>query len=219
MRFELPPRGTFQKNSDVDPLEFYYKPLVGKLFSARLNIALDLLKGRFHRLLEIGYGSGILIPTLDRLTDELHGVDLEPPPAGTEAALAKMGARLPIFYQADVRTMPFANGFFDGVVALSIFEHLKPDALHAAMSEVARILEPGGQFLIGCPAVHRAMNTAFRTIGFRGIEDHHFSSFSEILSAGRPHFTVVARATLPQLAKHVIPLGWAPYNAVLLRRI
>jgi hypothetical protein len=58
------------------------------------------------------------------------------------------------------------------------------------------------------------MNLAFAAIGFRGIEHHHFSSIHDVLSAARPHFTVARRATWPR----AVPLGWAPYNAVLLRR-
>ena len=72
VRFELPPRGTLTPNSGVDPLRYYYTPLVGKIFTSRLQIGLDLLQGRFARLLEIGYGSGLLMPTLAAIADELY---------------------------------------------------------------------------------------------------------------------------------------------------
>ena len=76
LRLRLPPRGTLRPNNEVDPLRFYYRPLVGRVFRARIDAGLALLDGlRFERLLEIGYGSGLLMPTLATIARELHGAD------------------------------------------------------------------------------------------------------------------------------------------------
>src|SRR5256885_8500952 len=91
MRFELPPRGTLNPNSDVDPLRYYYTPVVGKIFTSRLQIGLDLIDRRFRRLLEIGYGSGLLMPSLARMTEEIYGADLLPEPSGLRETLAGLG--------------------------------------------------------------------------------------------------------------------------------
>ncbi len=215
--FRLPPRGALEPNNAVDPFKFYYRPLVGRVFAARLDTGLGLIEGRFHRLLEIGYGSGLLMPTLQPLTDELYGADLEREPPRLRAALAQLGVHPTQLVQADVQKLPFDDGFFDGVVAFSILEHLKHDELQRALAEVARVLEPGGRFLVGCPAVHKAMNAAFAAIGFRGIEDHHFSSLPDVIDAAKPHFTVEKRASWPAAMTRA-PLGWAPYSSVLLNR-
>jgi SAM-dependent methyltransferase len=217
VRFELPPRGALRPNSDVDPFRFYYQPLVGRVFAARLDVGLELLDGRFERLLEIGYGSGLLMPTLSRACDELYGADLEPEPPGLRAALERLGVRPAALVQADVQNLPFPVEKFDGVVAFSILEHLDRGELERAAREVARVLRAGGRFLVGCPAVHRAMNAAFAAIGFRGIEAHHKSGVPDVLAACAPWFTVEKRATLPRLLERA-PLGWAPYTAVLLRK-
>lgn len=216
-RFKLPPRGALRPNSDVDPFKFYYAPLVGRVFAARLDAGLALVETRFRKLLEIGYGSGLLMPTLAPICDSLVGVDREPEPPGLRDALAKLGARPAALVQADVQALPFADGEFDGAVAFSILEHLKRDQLERALAEIARVLAPNARFLVGCPAVHRAMNAAFAAIGFRDIGHHHFSSIADVLDAARPRFTIEKRATLPR-ALYLAPLGWAPYTAVLLRR-
>src|SRR5262245_2129729 len=101
--FKLPPPGALRPNNDVDPFRFYYKPLVGRVFAARLDTGLGLLQGRFRRLLEIGYGSGLLMPTLQPLTEELCGVDLEAEPPGLREALARLGVRPATLAQADVQ--------------------------------------------------------------------------------------------------------------------
>jgi SAM-dependent methyltransferase len=214
---QLPPRGMLTPNSDVDPFKYYYTPLVGRIFSARLQIGLDLIEGHFQRLLEIGYGSGLLMPTLSKVTDELYGADLLPEPPGLRDRLKQLGVQPKELVQADIRKLPFADGKFDGVVAFSILEHLKADELRGALAELARVLQPGGKLLVGCPAVHKVMNAAFAAIGFANIEDHHFSSIRDVIHASRRDFTVEKRASLPRLLDWA-PAGWAPYSAVLFQK-
>jgi SAM-dependent methyltransferase len=217
LQLKLPPPGMLTPNNAVDPLPFYYRPLLGKLFAARLNTGLRLLDGHYPRLLELGYGSGLLMPTLASVCDELYGLDLQREPDGLHDRLARLGVRPRALVQANARAMPFADGFFDAVVAFSIFEHLRGDELPAALGEVARVLAPGGRLLVGCPAVHRLMNTAFAAIGFSGIEHHHFSTIADVIAAAAPWFTVERQAALPGIMR-ALPLGWAPYTTVLLAR-
>ena len=157
------------------------------------------------------------MPTLATACDELYGVDLEREPAGLRARLARLGVHPRALVQANAQAMPFADGRFDAVVAFSIFEHLRAAELGPALGEVARVLAPGGRLLVGCPAVHRLMNAAFATIGFSGIEDHHFSDIADVVDAAAPWFSVERHAALPGLMRS-LPLGWAPYTTVLLAR-
>ncbi len=214
LRMVLPPRGSLAPNNDVDPLRYYYVPLLGRVFTARINLGLGLLAGRFPRLLEIGYGSGLLLPTLARVADTVDGVDLASRPDEVRPALARMGVTVGELAQGDACALPFPDGRYDAVVAFSILEHLKRPELQRAVAEAHRVLAPGGRFLVGCPAVHQGMNWAFAAIGFKGIDDHHFSSIHDVLGAADGLFTVEKRATLPR----GVPLGWAPYGAVLLRK-
>jgi SAM-dependent methyltransferase len=215
LRLDLPPRGALAENSQVDPLRFYYAPIVGRIFVARIDLGLALLPpGRCARLLELGYGSGLLLPTLARAAEAVDGVDLTSRPEAVRGPLRALGVEVGELLQGDVRALPLPDGRYDQVVAFSLLEHLRPEDQPRALAEVARVLAPGGGFLVGCPAVHRGMNAAFAAIGFGGIEQHHFSSIHQVLAAAAPHFVVEKRATLPAL----LPLGWAPYGAVLLRK-
>ena len=216
LRLSLPPRGSIRPNSDVDPLKYYYAPVVGRVFAARINLGLGLLPPvRAERLLEVGYGSGLLLPTLGRVSLVVDGIDLASEPEAVGAQVAALGVtNVGELRKGDIRALPFADGRYDVVVAFSILEHLRPEELPAALAEVARVLAPGGRFLVGCPAVHKAMILAFSDFGLNGIEQHHFSSILDVLAAAGPAgLSVERQATLGP-----VPLGWAPYNAVLLRR-
>lgn len=47
---------------------------------------------------------------------------------------------------------PFPDGQFDVVVMCEVLEHLSDDVLHATLSEVRRVLKPGGRFIGTVPA-------------------------------------------------------------------
>ena len=213
VKFELPPKGSLVANGPSDPLRYYYAPLVGRIFRARIDTGLALLEGPYRRLLEVGFGSGLLLPTLTRTAGRVDGIDLESDPDDVRRNLAALGVAVGDLTRGDVRSLPYAAGTFDCVIAYSIFEHLKGPDLPPALSEVRRVMTTGGHFLVGCPAVHAGMSAAFAAIGFSGIDQHHFSSIHNVLDAARPAFDVEKTSTLPSFA----PLGLAPYNTALLR--
>ena len=212
-RLVLPSRGSLTESGPSDPLRYYYAPVLGRVFRARIDTGLALLAGPYQRLLEVGFGSGLLLPTLAGIAGRLDGIDLESDPDDVRARIRALGVTVGDLERGDVQALPFPDGVYDCVVAFSILEHLKAHELKRALGEVRRVMVPGGHFLVGCPAVHKAMNLGFAAIGFRGIEQHHFSSIRDVLALATPRFTVQKIATLPSVA----PLGWAPYNAVLLR--
>jgi SAM-dependent methyltransferase len=52
-------------------------------------------------------------------------------------------------YRIDGRRMPFADASFDLVVVIDLLEHVRDDA--ACVSEIARILRPGGDLVVNTP--------------------------------------------------------------------
>ncbi len=169
------------KNGPTDPIEFYRRPFIGALFRERINLGLRLLPpGRLGRVLEVGYGAGAVQLALAGRADELHGIDLDADPAPVESLLSARGVR-PALVRGSVYELPYDAGSFDLVVSFSVFEHLHE--YRKGLDEVARVLKPGGHFLLGMPAVNRAMEYAFRAIGFKGIEDHHVTTPAAVAAA------------------------------------
>jgi SAM-dependent methyltransferase len=162
------------KNGPTDPIEYYRRPLVGRLFRNRINMGLHLLGSRrYDRALEIGYGAGAVLLALAPAVGELFGIDLDADPGPVTELLAQRGHTAKLG-QGNVYELPFDDASFDLVVCFSVFEHLRE--FERGLTQVARVLRPGGQFLLGMPAVNKMMEAGFRAIGFKGINDHHVTT-------------------------------------------
>jgi ubiquinone/menaquinone biosynthesis C-methylase UbiE len=49
---------------------------------------------------------------------------------------------------ADIRKLPFEAGAFDAIVSAYAIDHLDRKGIDQALSEAARVLKPGGDFLL-----------------------------------------------------------------------
>jgi ubiquinone/menaquinone biosynthesis C-methylase UbiE len=205
----------FPQNGPTDPIEYYRKPLVGRIFRERINRGLRLLpQRRFGKALEVGYGSGTVLLCLKPGVDELHGIDLDADPQIVSDILQTRGASASL-RQGSVYELPYENSSFDLVVSFSTFEHLHE--YPKGLAEVARVLRPSGLFLLGMPAVNKLMEAAFLAIGFKGINDHHVTTPAQVANA----FTgaglkLVAKTTLDLPLPR--PLGARVYYDWLLEK-
>ena len=51
----------------------------------------------------------------------------------------------------NLQLIPFKDNSFDAVLSLDVFEHLQPDSMKEVISEIYRVLKPGGKLLISFP--------------------------------------------------------------------
>ncbi len=197
LHLQLPPEGRLRPNNDRDPLPYYYRPLTGWLYRHRLQMGLDLLPAApRRRVLEIGVGSGVLVPTLTAAYPEYVGTDLELAP-GLDSLVAP-GCQAK-FSAADLlatdgpAALPAAA--FDAIVCFSVLEHIA-DAEGAARS-LARALTPGGVLVTGYPMVSAFMTRAFAMIGYPNIDDDHVSPPARIAAALGRVLRPLSRAAFP----------------------
>lgn len=174
VEFKLPPKGMLSPNGSDDPLKYYYVPFISKLFISRINITLRLLKDfSFDKSLEIGYGSGVLLPTLSKLSNQVYGVDIGSDPKFVVEQLKALGCN-PMLSTGVSDKLLFGDDSFDLVVAVSVLEHIKE--IDSFLTEIHRVIRPGGLLLVGMPAVNSFMEKLFAAIGFSGISNHHVTS-------------------------------------------
>jgi SAM-dependent methyltransferase len=200
----LPAKGTLRRNDAHDPLPYYYHPLVGWLYRHRLQMGLDLLPAGGRNVLEVGVGSGVLVPTLTSRFVQYTGTDLTLAP-GLDGLVAP-GCRA-VFRRADLlHDGDVPAGAFDAIVCFSVLEHIA-DADGAARG-LARALAPGGTLVTGYPMVSPLMTRAFDLIGFRGIDAHHVTRPSAIAAALGRVLRPLRRVAFPPGA----PVGAALYQ-------
>lgn len=104
-------------------------------------LAADHLAGA-GRVLDVGAGEGQLSRlAVDEGATTVVGVD----PAWGQLSMARQRGGGPRYVRALAGSLPFPDAAFDAVLACLVFEHIDP--VHQAISEVARVLAPGGRLL------------------------------------------------------------------------
>jgi ubiquinone/menaquinone biosynthesis C-methylase UbiE len=93
------------------------------------------------RVLEVGAGTGVVALALRRRGHDVVGIDIAP--AMLRRALRRLGARVAV---ADAACLPFPDAAFADVVAVWMMHAVADRA--AVLREVARVLRPGGRFLV-----------------------------------------------------------------------
>jgi SAM-dependent methyltransferase len=180
----LPPRGALPKPDADDPLDYYYRPFSAGLYRARLELAMRLLgDGPHESLLEVGYGSGILLPELSRRAHRVAAIDVHPERDRVDSALRALGVEVEL-RKASLFELPYEADEFTALVCLSVLEHLTE--LDAAFSEFARVLRPGGIAVIGFPVRNAVTDRLFRMLGYDPREIHP-ASHNDIIDAAERH--------------------------------
>ncbi|MEW5847966.1 MAG: methyltransferase domain-containing protein [Myxococcota bacterium] len=134
-------------------LDRFYDPLVtllgyGRSFHTRVAELLALQPG--EAVLDVGAGTGTLAILLKQRVPSARVVGLDIDPAILEIAGEKArNAGVDVEWkEAPAQDLPFRAQSFDRVVSSLAFHHLRSADKHAAMEEVARVLRPGGMFLL-----------------------------------------------------------------------
>lgn len=120
----------------------------------------DLAPKPAWRVLDVGAGTGANLPVLESLgVGSVIGCDLS-----VDALRHARRASRTVPVRADACQLPFTSGSIDLLIATDVIEHLDDD--RGALQEFARVLRPGGHFVVTVPA--------FRSLwGPQDIVAHH----------------------------------------------
>lgn len=131
---------------DMDAHYGSRNPLVRYIFDRRLREIEQLLpSGHGLKLLDAGCGQGHFLQRVRERGWQLFGVEM------VESNVAAARNRLPeaTIEVGDLTKLPFADGTFDVVVCTEVIEHVPQ--YQAALSELKRVLKPGGSLILTFP--------------------------------------------------------------------
>ncbi len=124
----------------------------GDRLSRRLAAAFAVASVRpGMRVLDLGCGRGEIVRHCARLGADAYGVDYAPVAlklarqliADETEARGRMGLG-----RSDAKAMPFPDNAFDRVLIFDVVEHLFPWELDLCLTEVRRVLKPGGAVIV-----------------------------------------------------------------------
>ncbi len=125
------------KNDQTEAWDSFYR---GNGRAWRGNCVMpDPLKGR-GRALDIGCGSGKSTSTLIDMGYEVSGTDISR--EAVSSCTDRVGSGM--FLEGSVLSLPYPDSSFDYAVAVHVLEHITDVDMHRAVSEIRRILKPGG---------------------------------------------------------------------------
>ena len=119
----------------------------GRQLSRRLKQAFDAADVTDEmRVLDVGCGRGEILRHCLKLGATAYGVDYSS--VAVRMAAQSVGDGGAGVGMADAKVLPFRSGSFDRVLMFDLVEHLHPWELGRALSEVRRVLRPGGRLIV-----------------------------------------------------------------------
>jgi SAM-dependent methyltransferase len=132
-------------------------------YGFRINLPVALPTAQFlprgaGRVLDMGSGSGraTLMVLLERPQARVVALDNwsaryiadnSPRRLLANAAVAGAADRVEVV-TGDMRSLPFEDGSFDGIVSTYAIDHLNREGIPKALAEASRVLKPGGSLLL-----------------------------------------------------------------------
>jgi ubiquinone/menaquinone biosynthesis C-methylase UbiE len=100
------------------------------------------------KVLDVGCGRGEILRHVTRLGARAYGIDY----AEVAVQLSREATRdepNPIgVYRSDAKHLPYPDDTFDRILMFDVVEHLFPWELDAALSDIQRVLKPGGMIVV-----------------------------------------------------------------------
>jgi SAM-dependent methyltransferase len=210
---KLLPKEALLTTGGVDHGDWNYRPVIGAIQRSRFALLLRLMgKERYRNLLEIGYGSGILMPELAGRCENLFGIDPHPYPKEVSELLQKYGVNANL-YAAGAESIPLETESIDCAVAVSSLEFVED--LEKACGEISRVLRPTGAFAVITPGQSPLLDFGLWVLTGQSAKKDFGDRRISIVDTLLRHFRIEKEMCVPGFLNSVIML----YRGLYLRKL
>jgi 2-polyprenyl-3-methyl-5-hydroxy-6-metoxy-1,4-benzoquinol methylase len=141
-----------------------------------ISAAIQRCSTRGGRTLEVGPGSGVYLPVLAEVSDEVIGADIE------EAYLSRLRPLEATLHNLrlvrdDITCSRLSEGAFDLILCTEVIEHIRDS--RAALAEMHRLLKPGGVLILSTPQKYSPLELCSKLAYLPGVIDVVRSVYKE----------------------------------------
>jgi SAM-dependent methyltransferase len=126
------------------------------------------LQGDSGRALEVGFGSGVYLPTLAQCFDQVVGADVEPAYFDHCKPLTLNFQNMTLV-KDDITSTNLPPSSFDVVLCTEVVEHICNSAM--ALANMHNLLKPGGTLILSTPQPYSPLEIAGKVAFLPGIID------------------------------------------------
>ena len=186
------------KTGPVDHADWNYKSVIKYIQQKRFKLCVKLIKNsRSERLLEIGYGSGIFIPTLNEIASEIYGLDIHKKNKEIEDILHKHNIKANLVSASAVK-IPFEDSFFDSIFSISAIEFI--DELDTVCKEIKRVLKKDGFFIVITPGYSSLLDLGLKILTKENAKLDYENRRKYIIPTLLKYFKLENKITFPRFS-------------------
>jgi SAM-dependent methyltransferase len=140
---------------------------------------------RVRRVLDLGCGSGRHMVFMAKEGFEMYGLDIAPTGLCETLRVLAENDLLGHVVLHDMQQLPYDDGFFEAVISVRVIHHNRLKAIQETVSEIWRVLKPGGLVWVTVPIPKDAPGKGGQEIEpgtfvpqrgrEKGIPHHHFT--------------------------------------------
>jgi len=205
LKIIIPDKSLLHRTNDVDYYQWNYKFPIKYVQRYRFKVVTRLLGNQiFPKLLEIGTGSGIFLPELERHCEKLFASDIHPYIDAITNLLKHYGINNCEIKSQSIQNTDYPDNYFDAIVAVSVLEFV--DDLQAALSEIKRILTKEGVFITICPMHSKLLDSIVALYADKTPKEEFGDARIYVGKALEQNFTVIKKGYMLPVVGKLFPV-------------